>query len=172
MRIGWPHVGYQAHSTACIISCPFRRLSPLRVARTGFEPVTPAWRANDLNHLSNAPNSKRFYLATPDAGVDTVGFEPNLPHCKWGAFPVMLPAHMGRDGVEPSPSGFSDQCYRPRKLPSQSGDRRTWTFDLMINSHSLPPAELYPQNKWIEKLLSAACPFSESCSARIFPPHR
>lgn len=28
--------------------------------------------------------------------VDTVGFEPNLPHCKWGAFPVMLPAHINR----------------------------------------------------------------------------
>ena len=27
---------------------------------------------------------------------------------------------MGRDGVEPSPSGFSDQCYRPHKLSSQS----------------------------------------------------
>ena len=39
-------------------------------------------------------------------------------------YPVKLMMHMvGREGVEPSPSGFSDQCYRPRKLSTQKWSR-------------------------------------------------
>ena len=39
---------------------------------------------------------------------------------------------VGRDGVEPSPSGFSDQCYRPRKLSSQIVPNR---IELLLSAY-------------------------------------